>query len=81
MKEAFIRNYLSDGRPVLTDRELDVARLVAEGLTNREISGRLYISVNTVKASLKAIYAKLSINNRMHLKEYIDRLSWEATSY
>ena len=75
LKEAFIRDHLSGGGPVLTDRELAVARLVAEGLTNREVSGRLYISVNTVKASLKAIYAKLSINNRMHLKEYIDRVS------
>ena len=78
LKEAFIRDYLSDGRPVLTDRELNVARLVSEGLTNREISRRLFISVNTVKAALKSIYAKLSINNRMHLKEYIDRASGDA---
>jgi LuxR family maltose regulon positive regulatory protein len=78
LKEALIRDHLSGGRPALTDRELKVARLVAEGLTNQEIARRLYISVNTVKASLKAIYAKLSINNRMHLKVYIDRLSGDA---
>jgi LuxR family maltose regulon positive regulatory protein len=48
----------------LTDRELDVLRLMAEGLTYKEIAARLLISLNTVRFHVKAIYGKLSVNNR-----------------
>jgi LuxR family maltose regulon positive regulatory protein len=48
----------------LTDRELDVLRLIAQGLTNQEIADRLFISVNTVKTHAKHIYEKLSVRNR-----------------
>ena len=74
-KEEIIRMYFSGSGPSLTEREMDVSRLVAEGLTNSEIAQRLYISINTVKALLKTIYAKLSINNRIRLKQYVDTLS------
>jgi LuxR family maltose regulon positive regulatory protein len=73
-KEEIIRMYFSGSGPSLTEREMDVSRLVAEGLTNREIAQRLYISINTVKALLKTIYSKLSINNRIRLKQYVDTL-------
>ncbi|HZW03722.1 MAG TPA: LuxR C-terminal-related transcriptional regulator, partial [Anaerolineaceae bacterium] len=46
----------------LTERELDVLRLMAEGLTYAEITGRLYISVNTVRTHVKAVYGKLGVN-------------------
>ncbi|MCJ7658892.1 MAG: LuxR C-terminal-related transcriptional regulator, partial [Anaerolineales bacterium] len=48
----------------LTERELDVLRLMAEGLKYEEIGDRLYISLNTVRYHVKAIYGKLNVNNR-----------------
>jgi LuxR family maltose regulon positive regulatory protein len=49
----------------LTRREREVLQLVADGLTNREIAGRLYISEVTVKVHLRHIYEKLGVRNRM----------------
>jgi LuxR family maltose regulon positive regulatory protein len=37
---------------------------MAEGLTNREIASRLFVSVNTVKAHCRNIYGKLGVHNR-----------------
>ncbi len=48
----------------LSKRELEVIRLIAEGLTNREIAGRLFLSINTVKVHTRNIYGKLGVNNR-----------------
>jgi LuxR family maltose regulon positive regulatory protein len=48
----------------LTDRELEVLRLMAEGLKYKEIATRLFISLNTVRFHVKAIYGKLNVNNR-----------------
>jgi DNA-binding CsgD family transcriptional regulator len=50
--------------PVLTERELDVLALVAQGLTNRQISGRLFISPATVRTHLEHIYDKLGVRSR-----------------
>jgi len=59
------------GRPIqdglvelLSDRELDVLALMAEGLTNQEIADRLFISINTVKTHAKSLYGKLSVRSR-----------------
>jgi DNA-binding CsgD family transcriptional regulator len=51
----------------LTDRELEVVRLAASGLTNRDIATRLYVSVRTVTTHLHRSYAKLGVNRREHL--------------
>ena len=48
----------------LTDRELDVLRLIADGLKYKEIADRLFISTNTVRTYVKGIYGKLNVNNR-----------------
>jgi LuxR family maltose regulon positive regulatory protein len=48
----------------LTDRELDVLALIAQGLTNREIAEQLVISINTVKTHAKHLYDKLDVRNR-----------------
>jgi len=49
----------------LSERELGVLQLIAEGLTNQEIASRLYLSLNTVKVHTRNIYGKLGVNNRM----------------
>jgi DNA-binding CsgD family transcriptional regulator len=51
----------------LTDRELEIAKLVAAGLNNREIAGCLAISRNTVKDSLKRIFRKAHVDSRAEL--------------
>lgn len=48
----------------LTPREADVLRLLAQGLTNRQIAASLGISEHTVKFHVSAIYAKLRVSNR-----------------
>jgi LuxR family transcriptional regulator, maltose regulon positive regulatory protein len=48
----------------LSDRELEILRLVAAGLTNREAGERLFISDETVKKHLSSIYGKLSVHRR-----------------
>jgi LuxR family maltose regulon positive regulatory protein len=58
----------------LTGRELEVLRLMAEGLKYKEIAARLFISLNTVRFHVKAIYGKLNVNNRMQAIEKASQL-------
>ena len=51
----------------ITEREQEILRLLADGLSNQEIAKQLFISVNTVKTHIKNIYAKLEVNNRLQL--------------
>jgi LuxR family maltose regulon positive regulatory protein len=48
----------------LSDRELEVLELLADGLSNREIGQRLFISLSTVKSHTRNIYGKLGVHNR-----------------
>jgi LuxR family maltose regulon positive regulatory protein len=48
----------------LSERELEVLQLITEGISNQEISSRLYLSVNTIKSHTRNIYGKLGVNNR-----------------
>jgi DNA-binding CsgD family transcriptional regulator len=57
----------SSGWGSLTPTELDVVRLVVDGLSNPEIGSRLFMSRGTVKAHLSHIYAKLGVANRTEL--------------
>ncbi len=61
--------------PSLTGRETEIALLASEGLTNREISERLFISPNTVKTALKGVFEKLEVNSRALLKQKMDKLN------
>ena len=48
----------------LSERELEVLELIAEGLTNQQIASRLFLSLNTVKAHARNIYGKLGVRSR-----------------
>ena len=59
-----------NSQPVLTKREKEIVRLIAEGLTNAQISRQLFISVDTVDTHRKNLYTKLNINNTALLIRY-----------
>jgi DNA-binding CsgD family transcriptional regulator len=57
----------TNGWAALTTSEVTVARLVAEGLTNREVAERLFVSPHTVSSHLRHVFAKLGITSRVEL--------------
>jgi DNA-binding NarL/FixJ family response regulator len=59
--------------PRLTDRELEVLKLVARGLNNRDIAKELFISENTVKNHVRNILEKLQLHSRMEAVVYAVR--------
>lgn len=62
-----------DARERLTDHELHIAQLAAEGLTNREIGQRLYLSHRTVSTHLHRIFPKLGVTSRSDLGAVLSR--------
>jgi len=57
-------------RESLTDRELQVITLIAEGLKNKQIAQRLFISETTVTHHLSSIFSKLDVSDRLELVIY-----------
>jgi DNA-binding CsgD family transcriptional regulator len=55
------------GWAAMTDSELAVVRLVVDGLTNREVAERLYVSPHTVSGHLRHAFEKLGITSRVAL--------------
>ena len=70
----------NDAVKSLTKRELEILRLVAEGLTNEEIGKRIFISEKTVKTHLTNIFDKLKVNNRFKAALLIMGRHGEASS-
>lgn len=54
----------------LTERELDVLKLVTLGLTNKEIAQKLTVTTHTIKAHVSSIHEKLSVSNRLQAAVY-----------
>ena len=54
-----------------TGSEAQVATLVSDGITNREIADRLFLSPHTVNSHLRHIYSKLAINSRTELARIV----------
>ncbi len=59
--------------PRLTDREMEVLKLVATGMNNRDIAKALFISENTVKNHIRNILEKLQLHSRMEAVVYAVR--------
>ena len=57
----------------LTPAELNVARLVGEGLPNKDIAARLFVSARTVQAHLSHVYSKLGVTSRVQLAQEASR--------
>ncbi|MBA3287538.1 MAG: response regulator transcription factor [Acidimicrobiia bacterium] len=65
-------------RSPLTRREREVAGLVAEGLTNREIAARLFLSERTAENHVQHILTKLGLGNRSQIAVWATKMSTES---
>lgn len=74
---AGVLDYMRKGNPAadgdLTDRERSILMLVGEGLTNREIAARLFLSEKTVRNYVSIILAKMGLSNRTQAAAYVSR--------
>jgi DNA-binding NarL/FixJ family response regulator len=69
--EVVVKAFLSDeqrakDKELLTPHELEILRMVAAGATNRQVANHLFLSVDTVKSHLEAIYRTLEVSDRAH---------------
>ncbi|HEV3351884.1 MAG TPA: AAA family ATPase [Acidimicrobiales bacterium] len=63
----------ASGWTALTDSEAAVVRLVADGLTNREVAAKLFVSHHTVSGHLRSVFTKLGVNSRVELTRLASR--------
>ena len=71
-RAAVLRESLGGSPPFgLSAREYEIARLAAQGLSNQEIAERFFVSINTVKTHLKAVYRKSGASSRPALKKML----------
>jgi DNA-binding NarL/FixJ family response regulator len=57
---------------LLTHREIELVRMVAHGLRNREIAERLHITEGTVKTHLRNVYQKTGVENRVGVRVFAE---------
>jgi DNA-binding CsgD family transcriptional regulator len=69
----------SQGWEALTDSEAAVARLIAEGMTNREAASRLFVSPHTVNSHLRKVFLKLGVNSRSSLVRSVSERDGRAS--
>jgi DNA-binding NarL/FixJ family response regulator len=73
------REVVAKGRPKalesvrMTPREREVINLIAEGLGNKEIAGRLHIATHTVKSHVRNVMEKLMLHTRLQIAAYAHR--------
>ncbi len=68
-----VRGASAGGIESLSRRERDVAELVAQGLTNKEIAARLFLSEKTIESHLSKAFAKLDVRSRAALAAQVSR--------
>ena len=66
-------------RTTITASELRVARMAADGMTNREIAQALFLSAKTVENHLRSVYRKLAIRSRSQLARALPATTEQAT--
>jgi DNA-binding NarL/FixJ family response regulator len=64
MVRALVAGEHAPAEPAFTDREREVTRLIAGGLTNREIGGRIFVSESTAKFHVRNVMRKLGVHSR-----------------
>jgi DNA-binding CsgD family transcriptional regulator len=69
---------MAEPKEPLTERELEVVRLVARGISNKEIAAQLHVSPNTVRVHLRNIFAKLEAQSRTEVTMIAVRNGWVA---
>jgi len=70
----FVLNTTEVNRLRLSSRELEVLQLIAEGLSNQQIAGRLFVSLNTVKTHTSNLFLKMEVERRTQAIEMAKRL-------
>jgi DNA-binding NarL/FixJ family response regulator len=66
------RPRIPEARDQLSPQELQIAQMAAEGLSNREIGQRLYLSRRTISSHLYRVFPKLGITSRTELRHVLD---------
>jgi DNA-binding CsgD family transcriptional regulator len=72
--DAFALNERELEQMGISSRELEVLQLMAEGLSNQEIAGRLFVSLNTVKTHSSRLFEKMDVKRRTQAVEKAKRL-------